>query len=654
MKKERPGPLVRWTRFHAAPILALAFLPCATSAQQMISLIDMTIEELTNIQITTVSKRPESLANAAGSVFVITGEDIRRSGATSLPEALRLAPNLHVARSSGSGYGISARGLNGSTTSAANKLLVLIDGRSVYSPLFSGVFWDVQDVMLEDVERIEVSSGPGGTLWGINAVNGVINVITKSANTTEGGLVSANTGNFNKSAAFRYGGELENSGNYRVYGKFSELDRLSRYDGRAVDDGWHKSQIGFRTDWEHSREQFTVQGNAYRGRFGQPEPGSISVSGTNLELGTIEASGVNLTGRWAHLLDDGSSFSVQGYYDQAERTVPPTVSDRLDIIDLQLQHSPLPIGKHALTWGANYRYGRDRLENMSEVIAFLPAHLNQKWSSLFAQDEISLREDLRLILGARVERNPYTGNEFLPNARLAWNLAADHLLWTAVSRAVRGPSRLDADSRIPGVPPYELDGGPDVRAEVAEVAELGYRGQPVEKVSYSVTAFHTDYNHLRTTELAPSGTYLVFANEMEGKVSGVEMWGAYQALPEWRLSAGYTGMNHRLHLNPGSIDAESPGTGEKNPEHTWQLRSALMITENADLDIMVRQVAALSNPEVPAYTAVDARFAWRLQPNLELSLSAMNLRDADHAEYGPIGTRSRIPRMVLLQVLWQP
>lgn len=613
----------------------------------------MSLEELGNIRITSVSKRPERLADAAGSVFVITAEDIRRSGATSLPEALRLAPNLHVARSSGSGYAISTRGSNGSTTSAPNKLLVLIDGRSVYTPLFSGVFWDVQDVMLEDVERIEVSSGPGGTLWGINAVNGVINVITKSANSTRGGLVAARAGNRGAGATFRYGGAAGDGGNYRVYGKYSDHDHLSRDDGSAVDDAWHKSQIGFRADWERSREQFMVQGNAYRARIGQPEPGSIAVTGTDLTLGTIAASGVNLTTRWEHLLANGSSLSVQAYYDGTERTIPPTLSETLDIVDLQFQHSLLPIGRHALTWGANYRYGRDRVKNTSNIFAFLPEHVNQNWSSLFAQDDITLRDNVWLTLGARIERNPYTGNEILPNARLAWKLAPDHLLWTAVSRAVRAPSRLDADAHVPRTPPFLLDGGPEVRSEVAEVAELGYRGQPTPELSYSVTAFHTEYDHLLTVEIAPSGTFLVFANEMEGKTSGIEMWGSYQALPEWRLSAGYTAMKDRLRLKPGSDDIEGPSAVGKNPAHTWQLRSALTIAANRDLDIAVRHVAALSSPDVPAYTAVDARFGWRLRPHLELSLAGLNLLDGDHAEYGPIATRSRIPRTVFVQLLLQ-
>lgn len=634
----------------SVPLLLLAF--AANAEVEPLDFTTMTLEELGNIKVTSVSKKPERLADAPASVFVITAEDIRRSGATSLPEALRIAPNLHVARVHGSGYAISARGLNGSTTSAPNKLLVLIDGRSVYSPLFSGVFWDVQDVMLQDVERIEVISGPGGTLWGINAVNGVINVITRSAGDTEGALLAAHAGNFNTGAAFRYGAD-GGGGSYRVYGKYSEQDHLSTAAGSAVDDGWHRSQVGFRADWERSNDQLMVQGNAYRGRFGQPEPGAISVSTMDLELGTVEATGVNLTARWERLLDDGARFSLQAYYDRTERRIPPTLDDTVDILDLQFQHSLAPIGRHALTWGANYRHSRDRAESIGPIFTFLPEHVNQDWSSLFAQDQVTLRDDLHLTVGARIERSPYTGSEFLPNARLAWKVAADHLLWGAVSRTVRAPSRLDADSHIPSAPPFLLDGGPNVRSEVASVAELGYRGQPTSDLSFAVTAFHSDLDDLRTTEIAPSGTFLTFANGMEGTTTGVEMWGAYQALPQWRLTAGYLATRARLHLKPGSNDSTATTAAGKAPSNSWQLRSALSIAEDGELDIAVRHVAALSTPDVPSYTAVDMRFGWRLRPNLNLSLVAQNLLDADHGEYGPIVTRSRIPRAVFAEVVWQ-
>ncbi len=639
-----------WRWANTVPLLLLAV--AANAAVEPLDFTRMTLEELGNIKVTSVSKKPERLAEAPASVFVITAEDIRRSGATSLPEALRIAPNLHVARLHGSGYAISARGLNGSTTSAPNKLLVLIDGRSVYSPLFSGVFWDVQDVMLKDVERIEVISGPGGTLWGINAVNGVINVITRSAGDTEGALLAGHAGNFNSGASFRYGASGA-SGSYRVFGKYSEQDHLSTADGTATDDGWHRSQVGFRADWDRWSGELMVQGNAYRGRFGQPEPGAISVSTMDLELGTIETSGANLTARWERRFDDGAAFSVQAYYDRTERTIPPTLDDTVDIVDLQFQHSLATTGKHALTWGANYRHSRDRALALGSVFTFLPEHVDQDWSSLFAQDQVALRDDLQLTLGARVEDNPYTGVEFLPTARLGWTVAPDHFLWGAVSRAVRGPSRLDADSHIPASPPFLLDGGPEVRSEVANVAELGYRGQPAADFSFAVTAFHSDLDHMRTTEIAPSGTFLTFSNEMEGTATGIEMWGAYQVLPRWRLTAGYMATRTRLELKPGSNDATATTAAGKAPSNSWQLRSALTIAEDGDLDIAVRHAAALSTPDVPAYTAVDVRFAWRLKPNLELSLIAQNLLDADHGEYGPLATRSRIPRAVLAEVLWR-
>ena len=383
----------------------------------------MSLEQLLNVEVTSVSRRAERLADAAASIFVISGEDIRRSGVTTLPEALRLAPNLHVAQAHASGYAINARGLN---NSGANKLLVLIDGRSVYTPLFSGVFWDVQDVVLEDVERIEVLSGPGGTLWGTNAVNGVINVITRSAKDTQGGLAAAGAGNREWGGTLRYGGTFGVDGSYRVYGKHLDHDRTETPSGAAKTDAWHKTQVGFRADWGGARDQFTVQGDAYRGSIGQPLPGTISITGTALALDTISVSGANLLTRWGHTLAGGSRLTVQAYFDRTERTVPPTFGEKLSTSDVQFQHSLGLIGAHTFTWGAEYRYARDRVTN-SPIVAFLPARVNQTWLSLFAQDEIDLRDDLRLTLGARLERNDYTGYEFLPTARLAWNVAPDHL-----------------------------------------------------------------------------------------------------------------------------------------------------------------------------------------------------------------------------------
>ncbi len=305
------------------------FIPNPAAAVDLPStreLAELSLEQLSNLEVTSVSKKPERLADAPASVFVITADDIRRSGVTSLPEALRLAPNLQVAQVSASAYNIRARGINNTT---ANKLLVLIDGRSVYSPLFSGVFWDVQNVMLEDIERIEVISGPGGTLWGVNAVNGVINVITKSSRATRGGLLAAGGGNRSAEAALRYGGDLGADGSFRVYGRYFDRNHSSTANGVAMPDGWYKAEGGFRADWSAAADQVMVKGNAYRGLVGQPPPGSISVGGVSLALAPIPVSGANLTGRWAHTLPGGSDLLVQLYYDRTERTVPPTFAEKL-------------------------------------------------------------------------------------------------------------------------------------------------------------------------------------------------------------------------------------------------------------------------------------------------------------------------------------
>ena len=611
---------------------------------------DLSIEELANIQVTSVSKRPERLLDAPASVFVITAEDIRRAGASSIPEALRLAPNLQVGQVSGYGYSISARGLNGSGNSAPNKLLVMIDGRSVYAPLFSGVFWDQQDLILEDVERIEVISGPGGTMWGVNAVNGVINITTRSAQATQGSLAVLRGASDGGDAAFRQGGRHGDT-SWRVYGKTLSRAHTDTENGTRVNDRWRQAQVGFRADWERGSDLFSVNGNVYRGDLQQPEPGAISVSGTALRLGDIDTRGANLTGRWERALEGGGRLSAKAYFDHTQRDVPPTFSELLNIADIEIQHSLPSWGAHSLVWGANYRHSWDRVTN-SEVIAFLPARAEQTWASLFAQDEIALRPDLSLTLGARIERNDYTGNELLPTARLSWRLSPHHAVWTALSRTVRAPTRLDADAFIPGRPPYLLRGGPEVRAEVAKVFELGYRGQPLAGLSYSATLFHNEYDHLRTQEIDPTRTFLTFGSLMEGEATGIEMWGSYQLSEAWRMSAGYTALHERLRLKPGSNDVAGPGNAGKDPSHTLQLRSNYSFDDRRELEVALRKVAALENPTVPGYWAFDARFGWRLQPNLELSVIGRNV-NGSHGEYGPIASRTEVGREVGVKLVWQ-
>lgn len=628
----------------------LALPATAAPAGQMQDLADLSIEELANIQVTSVSKRPERLQDAAAAVFVITADDIRRSGADSLPEALRLAPNLHVARINGYAYSISARGLNSGSGVLSNKLLVLIDGRSVYTPLFSGVFWDAQDVLLEDVERIEVVSGPGGVLWGLNAVNGVINITTRSARDTQGAMVAAHGANDGDAgAAFRQGGTSADGVAWRAFGKFT---RRADGDGvgGSIDDGYRRAMAGVRADWERGADRFTVLGNVYQGRLDQPAPGEIATPGGPGSFGRVHSDGANFTARWQRVLDDGGSVDVQAYLDHTQREAPPLFAERLTTADLQFQHTLPAHGRHGVVWGANYRHSRDRVDN-SPYVAFLPARTTQRWGSLFVQDEIVLRDDWRLVLGGRAEYNHYTGTEFLPSARLSWRLSPQHALWAALARTVRAPSRLDVDAWVPGQPPYILQGGSQVRSEVARVVELGYRGQPTPALSYSVTLFHHDYEHLRTQEFDPTRTYLVFASLMEGYGTGVEAWGSWQAMPRWRLSAGWTALHQRLYTKPESNDIGSVLAARRDPTYTLQLRSSYNIDDAREIDVSLRRVAELAAVGVPAYTALDARFGWRLRSGLALSVYGENL-NGGHTEFGTAMYRAQFERRVGGKLRW--
>jgi len=633
-RAKRPVAMIPMT---AGVVAALVFIHGYAAEPRVADLTDLSLEQLTNIEVTSVSRRAERLADAPASVYVITGDDIRRAGVNSLPEALRLAPNLQVARTSASGYAISARGFN---STSANKLLVLIDGRSVYTPLFSGVFWDAQDVILEDVERIEVISGPGATLWGANAVNGVINVITRSAEASQGALLGAGGGNRESGGTGRYGGKIGTDGHYRVYGKYFDRANTELASGMEVRDGAQKGQVGFRADWGGASRGFTLQGDAFTGKSDQAQPGRTSIDG------------INLLGRWNQQLAGGSDIRVQGYYDHTERNIPGTFREVLDILDVEFQHGIPLAASQRLLWGGGYRYARDSVQN-SAALAFLPADRNLDWANLFVQDEIKLSASMELTAGLKLESNDYTGWEYLPSVRLAWKPSADQLLWTALSRAVRAPSRLDRELFAPGNPPFTvLAGGPNFRSEISNVFEIGYRAQPVSVISYSVTAFYHEHDHLRSLEPAPGGGF-VFANLMEGTTKGVEAWGSYQVTGMWRLSGGIVLLDQDLERKPGSLDPTGPSALGNDPAYQWRLRSAMNLTDRHQFDIIVRGVGALPSPAVPAYTAVDARLGWRPSREMEFSLTLQNLFDRAHPEFGAAPGRSEYERGVFLKLLWR-
>ena len=598
---------------------------------------DLSLEQLADVVITSVSRREEALGSAAASIYVITGEDIRRSGATTLPEALRLAPNLQVARADANQYAITARGFN---NTLANRLLVLIDGRIVYSPLFSGVFWEVQDVVLEDVLRIEVISGPGGTLWGANAVNGVINVITKSAADTQGLMVSAGGGNRQRSVTTRYGGTLGADGHYRAYAKYFDQTHTRQASGAGILDESSRQQVGFRADWGSARHGFTLQGDAYQGNIEQAVGGSR------------DTGGANLIARWNRTLDNGSSIQAQAYYDRVERNQPGTIREELDIFHAEIQHG-LNLGSaHRLLWGAGYRYAHDHIENLTPGLGFVPPTRSLTWSSAFVQDEWRLMRSLALTLGVKAEHNDYSGLEWLPNARLAWQISPERLLWSAASRAVRAPSRIDRELFAPTAPPFALAGGPQYRSEVSNVYEIGYRAQETRTLSYSITGFYHDHQRLRSFEVRPGGA--VFENRMEGTTKGIEAWAAYRVTPAWKLDAGWVEMRQSLRAEPGSTSTVT-AAGLGNDPHRWiTLRSAFDIAPRYELDVMARYVSELPNPLVPSYTAVDVRLGWKATEKLDLSLLLQNLFDRSHPEWGAAANRAEYGRGIFLRAVWRP
>lgn len=635
-------------------LLCAAFLASSAAAAEdaIDSLADLSLEQLgeIEIQVTSVSKKKERVLDAAASIFVISNEDIRRSGATSLPEALRLAPNLEVARLAGGTYAISARGFN----IAGNKLQVLIDGRIIYSSLDSGVLWQFHDVMLEDVDRIEVISGPGGTLWGSNAVNGVINIITRSAKDTQGGLVALGYGDLRQDAAFRYGASLGEAGHVRFYGKGFHNDNTENADGTDRPDRWDRGQAGFRADWGRGGREITLQGDAYKGSLDQVFEGNQRMSGGNL------------LGRWSEPLQGSDRLTGQAYFAQADVDffggggVPVALQNKT--VQAAFEHSINGIEGHAIVWGADYRSSRDDIINHPNL-GYLPAKQELTWKGLFVQDEIALRENLNLTLGVRAEDNDFTDVEFMPSARLGWKPTADTLLWTAYSRAVRTPSRTDRELYSPTTPfpvppfpvPFLIGGGPTFRSETANIMELGFRAQPSPAINYSLTLFHHDYSHLRSVEvvLDPAVGLFAVGNEMEGKASGVEGWGSIQPTRNWRLSAGFVYLDMDLRMRPNSTDITGVAPAGNDPNIQWTIRSTVDLPGRIEFDVGIRHVGELPDPEVPEYTAVDARIGWWANRNLNLSISGQNLFDPGHPEFGAAADRSEIPRTVYASVLWR-
>jgi iron complex outermembrane receptor protein len=619
----------------------------------------LSLDELADLKVTSVSKKPERVSAAAAAIYVITQEDIHRSGATTLPEVLRLAPGLHVGRIDAHTWSVSARGF---ADQFANKLLVLIDGRSVYTPLFSGVYWDIQDTMLEDVDRIEVVRGPGGTMWGANAVNGVINVITKSARDTQGGLISGGGGTEERGVAnFRYGGRLGEKAHYRVYGKYFNADDSVLASGAPADDPWWMGRGGFRTDWEPVEgSQLTLQGDVYSGRLKKTfSTFSLTPPYEPIINDLIKVDGGNVLSRFTRQFSDDANLSLQFYYDRTRRT-GSLASEQRDTLDFDGQHRFRLGDRNEFIWGGGYRYSADEFAqsyNLTPGGFSQDAHL----VNTFVQDEITLVPDkLRVMLGTKLEHNNFTGFEWEPSGRLSWTPHAHHTLWASVARAVRTPSLIESEGELtrqfippftasPGLPtlPFPavvlFQGSPNFRSEDLIAYELGYRVQPHPRLSLDAAVFYNVYDHLRSAESgtpslqAATSPYVLVPvtpeNNLFGETYGAELAAHWQAADWWHWQAGYTFLQMQLHKRPASRDTVLEAAEGNSPHHQFSIHSRMDLPGKVALDTGLRYVDALPSLNVSSYLVAEARIAWRPHKNVELAVVGRNLLDSQHSEF---------------------
>jgi len=599
----------------------------------MASLLKLSLEDLMNIKVTSVSKNSEKLEEAASAIQVITQADIHNSGAKTLPEALRLASNLQVAQVNSSQWAISARGFN---NVLANKLLVLINGRAVYTPMYAGVFWDVQNVLLEDIDRIEVISGPGGALWGSNAVNGVINVITKSSKDTKGFYAEAGAGsNLPGTASLRYGGKLNDKITYRMFGAGFHLGNTQLTNGSKANDEWTMGRAGLRMDWDVTpKDLITFEGSIYSGR---PNPDGNDTS--------IIARGDNLTVRWSHSASARSDFQLQFYYDHTLRNFGNGFKEVLKTYDIDWQNRVALSDRHEVTYGANFRIMDHNVTNLP-LFGFFPGRKDLYLYSAFAQDKIALIKDrLRFTIGAKIEHNSYTDFEFQPNARLAFTPTKKQTIWAAVSQAVRTPSRIDRDFvafLAPGL--AFIRGDSNFVSETLTAYELGWRIQPSKNLSVSASSFYNVYDNIRSAEPGPIPPFnipITFGNGVKGASYGIELSGIYQLTSWWNLKGGYTFFKKDLSLKSGSKDANNATAESDDPQHQFVIQSKVILPARFEFGTVIRYIDKLPKPYVPSYFGLDLRVGWRPSKAIELNLVAQNLLDKYHSEFIPASPSAR-------------
>jgi iron complex outermembrane receptor protein len=630
----------------------------------------LSIEQLMDVEVTSVSKAPESLMSAAAAVTTVTDQDIQRSGARSVPEALRFVPGLFVAQQTASAWSVSSRGFSGVNS---QDLLVLSDTRSIYTPLFSGVFWDAQDYLMDDIDRIEVIRGPGGALWGSNAVNGVININTKSARDTQGGLLDAETGTQERiMAAARYGGQLADGAYYRVFGKFTDQDAQLHPAGSSPDD-WRLGHLGFRSDWQmDTQDALTVQGDLYDGTIGRISP-AVKIIGRPGPQGRLQTGvvGGNLLSRWQHTVDSTSDLQVRFYYDRTHRN-DPSFRDDLDTIDLDIQHRFPLAWRQEITWGLSYRLMNDRNEGKG-VFALNPSASRDSLYSGFIQDQFPLGQAVHVTLGTKLEHNDFSGFEAQPSVRAAWQLSPTHALWAAISRAVRVPTRLERDVDIDvtnpaGNPVARLLGNPDFHAEELLAYELGFRWQLAPTVSLDLAGFHNHYTGLASLEF---GTLFIDPNTgqtvipvvnrnlTDGRADGLETLLTFSPRTWWRVALTWSYIDMRLDAH--GVDANRGRFAEgSTPRNQVGVRSYVDLPHGLQLDAQYRVLSALRElPEIvdgtgiAGYQELDVRLGWRLGQRLLLSVDGQDLLHHHHAEFGAPDQRSAIRRGVYGKVVWE-
>jgi iron complex outermembrane receptor protein len=580
----------------------------------------MSLEQLANVEITSVSKSAQSLSSAPASIYVITREEILRTGVLSIPEALRLAPNMQVTQLTSSEYSNGARGLAGSPDlqNFSNKTLILIDGRSVYSPLFSGVVYDMQDVLMDDIDRIEVISGPGATLWGANAMNGVINIITRKAADTKGGLLRLDAGDEEQAIGARYGGALGNDGAFRVYAKWFDRGASDFADGTSAQDDWSKWQAGFRTEFGGASNMFTVQGD-----YQHAEQNFLEDDGVGF-------TGANVLGRWEHA--GTVSTRVQLYFDRVQRDRPPTgIEYDINTYDFELQQSAELGARHRLVWGAGRR--SSDYDTVNNALAFVPAHRTLEQTNLFIQDNVTLTDGVKLNAGIKLEDNSYSNWSVLPDLRLSWTPNGTTLFWIAGSQAIRAPTPFDTDVQEFVGTTLFVRGDPDFKPEKVTAYEIGYRGQPAANVSFSASVFYDEYDDLRSIEVTPVTLLpLRWGNLIEGSTYGVEAWANLQVNSWWRISPGYRSVHKRLEFSDGASGIVGVSQAGNDPSSRYLLKSS-MDFGRFSLDAILRKVGALPSPASPQYTELSAHIGWRASERLEVAVKGFNLLNETHREY---------------------